>query len=588
MLENKDTSPDIMAVSMSKHQPVNIKPSINLKWTLNGVNNENWVRYRDAYDDSPTNAAIINGFSNYIYGDGLIDINGKVVYGINGRVLTDTRKTNVSKYMSKTDVKLIVKDYKTYGGYAIQVIWNSAVNPIDKKPVLIKYFPIHKLGLNVDKTTMQVNGYWYSYDWMEQGKYRPKFYPMYTGTYTEGQDIELLMVQRPSSNPFFAQPDYLSCVTDAELEGELANSRINHVKNGFQASKVINCNNGVPPTEELKKEYKDRIIRNLTGTDNTNKIIVSFNPDRDKGIEVTDIPIPELNNQYVYFAEEASRKILLGHNAPPILFPSETGGTGLGSNAQEIEMATKLAYRKSIKPMQEDIIDGLQPIFNQMDGSIALEFLDFESFDKDNVADVKMSHEKKSEVVTEKSELDLFLELGEVVDTNDWELIHEEVFNFDEYSKEVQHAGQVVGIPNAKSEQDIENFKVRYRYDGNPIGERDFCSRMVANNDRVYRYEDIMSASARGVNGEFAPAGSNDYNLFLYKGGVNCKHYWTRVIFAAKKNKDGTRDRVDVNNPNALEVSPTTVIKETGQVPVVNNPLVYQAPANMPNNGGLK
>jgi hypothetical protein len=41
--------------------------------------------------------------------------------------------------------------------------------------------------------------------------------------------------------------------------------------NGFSAGKVINCKGGVPPTDELRETYKNKIIEKLTGTTNKNK-----------------------------------------------------------------------------------------------------------------------------------------------------------------------------------------------------------------------------------------------------------------------------------------------------------------------------
>jgi hypothetical protein len=385
-MESTETNfSNIQIVKFSKHQPVDIEPIISRKWVTNGIDNDNFFRYKDAYDDSPTNQSIINSIVNYIYGEGLIDSLGKIVYNEDGSIISDTRKTNISKYISKEDVRLIVNDYKTFGGLCVQIIWNS--NPADKKPVLFKYFPVFKLGLNIDEQ-MDVNGYWYSYDWTLRGKYRPVFYPKYTGTYVDGQEIELLVIQRPTSNNFFSQPDYLSCIPYCELEGELANSSINHVRNGFQGSKVVNCNNGVPPTEELKREYKHKIIKDLTGTDNTNKVIVSFNPDRDKGIEVTDINVPELNQQYVYFSEEAERKIVSGHSFPQVLMSSSKISNVLGNYADEIETTTAMFYRKTITPMREVIIDGLQPLFKAAGSTAELEFLDFKTFNKDRVSQI--------------------------------------------------------------------------------------------------------------------------------------------------------------------------------------------------------
>jgi len=354
---------EIQIIEYSKYVQPSIVPAISRKWTLNGDNNGFYTYIKDCYEGSPTNAGIINGFVNYIYADGLIDLGG----------------TNINKYIKKSDVRLICQDYKTYGAYAVQVIWNSALNPADKKPILIKYIPVFKLGLNLDKNNL-TDGYWYCFDWEQIGKYKPKLIPKYNGVYTKGQDLEILMIQRPSSNSFFANPDYVSGLQYAQLEMELANSSINHVLNGFQGTKVVNCNNGVPPTEELKAEYKGKIIRQLTGTNNTNKVIVSFNEDKDKGIEVTDIPVVGLNDQYVHFEEVAQEKLITAHSAPVIIFSADRSGGGLGSNADELKTATQSLYRRVISPMREVILDGLEEVFTVINPDIKPAFKDFEEF----------------------------------------------------------------------------------------------------------------------------------------------------------------------------------------------------------------
>lgn len=350
----------MMVIELSKYVQPDIQPAISRKWTLNGDNNRFYKYIKDCYEGSSTNAGIINGYSNYIYGEGLQDVNGK----------------NIRQYIKNSDTRLIVQDYKTYGAYALQIIWNSAQNPEDKAPILMKYIPVFKLGLNLDKQNL-IDGFWYSFDWEQVGKYKPQLFPAFTGEY-KGNDVEILMVQRPSSNPFFSNPDYLPGLQYAQLEMELANSSINHILNGFQGTKVVNCNNGVPATEELAAQWKSKILSQLTGTNNTNKVIVSFNESADKGIDVTDIPVVELNDQYIHFEEVAEKKLIVAHSAPPILFAGTREGGGLGNNADEIETATKSLYKKHIYPMREVIIDGLNTVFNKIDTTIDVYFKDFE------------------------------------------------------------------------------------------------------------------------------------------------------------------------------------------------------------------
>ena len=88
--------------------------------------------------------------------------------------------------------------------------------------------------------------------------------------------------------------------------------------------------------------------------------------------------------------------------------------------------------------------------------------------------------------------------------------------------------------PNKKSSQDTSIIKVRYRYYGSNNPQREFCRKMWAAK-KVYRMEDLNKESSD--NSELAPKGSNTYNLWLYKGGVNCQHYWERRTYLKKNNK---------------------------------------------------
>jgi hypothetical protein len=43
--------------------------------------------------------------------------------------------------------------------------------------------------------------------------------------------------------------------------------------------------------------------------------------------------------------------------------------------------------------------------------------------------------------------------------------------------------------------------------------------------------------SSAGINGGFAASGSTTYDIFTYKGGVYCHHYFRRLIFFRKRVK---------------------------------------------------
>ncbi|MBV1952736.1 MAG: hypothetical protein KUG64_11155, partial [Cycloclasticus sp.] len=66
--------------------------------------------------------------------------------------------------------------------------------------------------------------------------------------------------------------------------------------------------------------------------------------------------------------------------------------------------------------------------------------------------------------------------------------------------------------------------------------------------DKLYREEDLNFNSV--YNEEFSPKGKRSYNVFLYKGGVNCKHWWKRTILLKKDN-----NQISVNQARKMILS---------------------------------
>lgn len=75
-----------------------------------------------------------------------------------------------------------------------------------------------------------------------------------------------------------------------------------------------------------------------------------------------------------------------------------------------------------------------------------------------------------------------------------------------------------------------------YKYTGIiSSNSRAFCRQMISL-DKYYTFEDIQAMSNMSVNAGFGPSGTNTYDIWFYKGGARCKHYWTRYV---ARYKDG-------------------------------------------------
>ena len=83
--------------------------------------------------------------------------------------------------------------------------------------------------------------------------------------------------------------------------------------------------------------------------------------------------------------------------------------------------------------------------------------------------------------------------------------------------------------------RDEKKGRTFYKYTG-PNPERDFCRQLMGLN-RLYTYEEVKQANNIAVNAGFGPDGSSTYDIWFYKGGPNCKHYWQKV-YATLRNQE--------------------------------------------------
>ena len=170
-----------------------------------------------------------------------------------------------------------------------------------------------------------------------------------------------------------------------------------------------------------------------------------------------------------------------------------------------------------------------------------------------------------------------------------WELFDERAVDYEQeeaLDKMLSLASVVPNRATANSELDGETetgkrYLVRYQYaplivSGNS---REFCRKMVRAK-RIYRKEDLNKNST--ANSELAASGESSYNIFLYKGGANCKHYWLRKTYIFR---DGVKP--DPNSPKAKPAYRAERTKEGIKAPTSSQEpnLVSTRPADMPNNG---
>jgi len=512
---------DIKVIQLNNYVKPKIEEVRGKDWVLNGKDNSYFQYVEDRYIGSPTNSTIINGYRNLYFGRGLYARDA-------ARKPMDYAKMLAA--IPKRDMRKVIKDYALQFNAAFQIITNK------NGTKQAKYIDVTKLAFNKVNEDGEVDGFWYSEEWKNVKKYEPKFIPKY-GT-TNGLETEILYINdAQDSASYYSLPKYQSGLQYAEMEEEISNYYINHIKNGFSYGYIVNMNNGVPASEEQREEIERRIKMQMTGSTNAGKIIISFNDGKEAAVEIVPLQVSDSHKQWESVNKQGEEKIMRAHGVvSPVLFGIKDN-SGLGNNADELQTALSLTMDMRINPEQDLIIDSITPFLQEQGINLDLYF---EALNKKEEQEEMMDAPVETTTLSEQ-EPDgsaFLIGLGEVMG-DEWELISEEAIRG--IPVDINLASPIANSPATKSDQDNELFKVRFVYKGNPNPQREFCKAMMSAK-LVYRKEDIDAASEKVIQEGMGPNGSNKYNIFLYKGGVRCKHFWERRVYLRRNN-----ERISVN-----------------------------------------
>ena len=315
-----------------------IKESPNKDWVMNGDNNQMYKDIIASYYGSPTNSSIIDSYARYTYGLGI----------------------NIEQsFISKTDLRKICFDMVLFGEASFEVTPKGNLYHIEKDKLLPN-----------KAEDGEIKSYWYSFDWEDTRKYEPKQIPVYGfGKKTENQVFVIKSNQ--VGQFYFGNPSYISSLPYCEVESELANYYVNHIKNGMSFGHVINVNGGKPESEEDLNKFSKQIRNQLTGSNNAGKFLLSFNDNKESETTISALEVSDAHKQYEFLTQEAQNKICIAHKVVSGAILGITKSTGFSSNADEIETAFNETYLNVIQPIQENIIDAIEFV----KGLNGLEFL---------------------------------------------------------------------------------------------------------------------------------------------------------------------------------------------------------------------
>lgn len=640
----------------------------------------------DLYQSSPVHGSLVNSISFMIAGKGFKSEN-------------PASQVNIAKLELDNILGSSALDLKLQGG----VYWELIYSMDHTRIVQVNHLPYENVRLAISDEEDHVCGVWYSRDWQDirKQKNKPEYVPLFNPEDQSPRQVLFFHLHSVGSL-YYPRPDYISSKDWIELTRHISEYHVNNILNGFFPSFHINFPNG-EPSPEAQRLISREIERNLSGTQNAGKFLITFTKSKDEAPVIQPFPVTDADKQYEYLSKEATSQIIVAHRVTsPLLMGVRTDGNGLGSNTDEIKAALYVFTKQVIEPFQRIITDAVEQIlaFNGVPSQVTIEKNDIIEMQAETTV-IQQSEKKKIKLAEEENsfaptkemaaeaELGLKwreeykrggtevgvarardisnmrnLSLDTVTRMNSYFARHEvdkEALGWNQGEEGFPTAGRIAwqlwgGDPGkdwaarivertkqshqeftdeqgaifieklkAKAEyindewellseervtdalaeedfvlqcQSLDSYakgdesersqwgdaglyKLRYAYSQNlSANSRDFCIEMVAMSKAgaVFKYEDIQQMSDDGVNGEFAPAGQSEYDIFRWVGGAYCHHFWKRQIYFRKQEKGKFLPNKGLDND-----------KRVGNVPYVKPKGIEGiAPINRPGRGSLK
>lgn len=288
------------------------------------------------FDNSAKHNAIIKGKVNYITGNGW--------EGSSEQFIKEPNKSETLEDLTRK----FATDIEIFGGCYIEVIWGKLSGRI----AAIGHIDYAKVRTNKDNTQ-----FWYSQDWSNTAKYRPKVLPAFNPMVPKGTQIFYLREYRPGLNAY-ALPGYMGALNYIESDIQVSRHVLSNAQTGFSASKLITLPDG-EPTDDEKRDTQKRFKDAFTGA-NGRKFMLSFVNDASRKPIVDDLGASDLTKEDFSRVDAIiQQNIFSGHQitSPSIFGIAEPGKLGTRTEMRDAFEIFKNTYVNDKQRMIESAMN---------------------------------------------------------------------------------------------------------------------------------------------------------------------------------------------------------------------------------------
>lgn len=363
-MEKESLKCTVINLSAADESPAYPKLSLNKanRWVTFGSKNlfpQEIINYNSK---SPVNASIIESTVTYICGKGVRDTEANA----------DKYVGVPNPYESWDDViEKIAKDYKTFGGFYLQIIVNKKSTTVSLFHQDFSQVRIGEITETGKPVTFRI-----SKDWTKtSGKNKPLELPVWPGSINKAKKGISYIFHHWDYTPglnFYCVPGYYPAIEYIKADGTLGQFYNNSIDNGFTPSVVISMPSN--PSEEKKAEFQKQMEEAFAGAKGASSIVIMWGENDE--IKPVITPFNASANADIYNNVEGIvfQKIISAHRLSSPTLAGVSGSGNLSGNAAEIIDAYVLYNYTVIEKMRRKILDKLN-IFTKINGTASL-FID--------------------------------------------------------------------------------------------------------------------------------------------------------------------------------------------------------------------
>lgn len=216
-------------------------------------------RILEKVEESPTQSAILENLTNYIYGLGLKDWEA------------DIQQPNFSESWDSL-LKKCITDYVYFNAFAIEVIPNELGDRFS-----YYHIPVMQVRCGQYNERNQIEEYYLSSDWTVNSWMSRKVKKIKAWGIEQPQRGEayLMYVREYKPNQYYyALPSYLPALNWVMADGAIARFTNNFISNNMSAGKVVTFPEDI--SDERKQELYDAIAECFGGSENAGSTLVLF------------------------------------------------------------------------------------------------------------------------------------------------------------------------------------------------------------------------------------------------------------------------------------------------------------------------